>query len=155
MRVSVHFNGWGDHPNPQGYSNSKKVHAYFEGEFVKRNLKREAVAALVPPFLPEPLPDTNNLTMLVQIRTQALLRLSLSNVVPLYEIEKQGGFKTGDRRGIEFATARLATGAQLIRDMIVDACVASATGMVGYPMVSVHDIESGNVRATRELMGAD
>jgi hypothetical protein len=51
--------------------------------------------------------------------------------------------------------ARLAIGAQFIRDMIVDAWAASATGMVGYPMVNVRDIESGKVRATRELMGAD
>ena len=45
MHVSVHFNGWGDFPNPQGFTNSKRLHAHFEGEFVKNNLKREAVAA--------------------------------------------------------------------------------------------------------------
>ena len=39
--------------------------------------------------------------------------------------------------------------------MIVDAWQASATAMVGYPMVNVRDIESGKVRATRTLMGAD
>jgi len=39
--------------------------------------------------------------------------------------------------------------------MIYDAWRASAEGMVGYPMVNVRDIESGKVRATRELMGAD
>jgi hypothetical protein len=39
--------------------------------------------------------------------------------------------------------------------MIMGAWLASATGMVGYPMVNVRDIESGKVRATRELMGAD
>ena len=80
---------------------------------------------------------------------------SLSQVATLYEIEQQGSFKKGDQRGIEFATARLATGAQFIRDMIVDAWVASTPAMVGYPMVNVRDIESGKVRATRELMGAD
>src|SRR5262245_16215001 len=47
MHVSVHFNGWGDYPNPIGFTNSKKIHAYFEGEFVKKNLKRDAVAAQV------------------------------------------------------------------------------------------------------------
>ena len=83
------------------------------------------------------------------------MRLSLTQIIPLYELEKQGGFKAGDQRGIEFATARLATGAQYIRDMIVDAWLASATAPVGYPMVNVRDIESGKVRATRDLMGAD
>ena len=35
MHVSVHFNGWGDYPNQQGYTTSKKLHAYFEGAFVR------------------------------------------------------------------------------------------------------------------------
>jgi hypothetical protein len=39
--------------------------------------------------------------------------------------------------------------------MIYDAWLASADASVSYPMVSVRDIESGKVRATRELMGAD
>jgi hypothetical protein len=53
------------------------------------------------------------------------------------------------------ATARLALGAQFTRDMILDAWLASADAPVGYPMVSVRDIESRKVRATRELFGAD
>ena len=67
----------------------------------------------------------------------------------------RGGFDPGNRWGIDFATMRLATGAQFARDMIYDAWIASANAMVGYPMVNVRDIESGKVRATRELMGAD
>jgi hypothetical protein len=67
----------------------------------------------------------------------------------------QRGFSPGNRWGVDFATMRLATGARFTRDMIYDAWLASATGMVGYPMVNVRDIESGTVRATRELMGAD
>ena len=67
----------------------------------------------------------------------------------------QGGFRSGNRWGADFVTLRLATGAQFARDMIYDAWLASAEGMVGYPMVNVRDIESGQVRATRELMGAD
>jgi hypothetical protein len=39
--------------------------------------------------------------------------------------------------------------------MILDAWLASADAPVGYPMVSVRDIESRKVRATRELFGAD
>jgi hypothetical protein len=46
-------------------------------------------------------------------------------------------------------------GAQFTRDLILDAWLASADAPVGYPMVNVRDIESGKVRATRELMGAD
>ena len=69
--------------------------------------------------------------------------------------EEKGPKDHPHQRGIWFATARLATGAQFIRDMIVDAWLASATGMVGYPMVNVRDIESGKMRATRDLFGAD
>jgi hypothetical protein len=47
----VHFNGWGDFPNPNGYTDSKKIHAYFEGEFVKGNLSQTAVASKVGPYV--------------------------------------------------------------------------------------------------------
>lgn len=74
---------------------------------------------------------------------------------PLYELEKEGGFKKGDPRGAAFAATRLAAGAQAIRDMVVQAWEESANTPVGYPMVNVRDIESGKVRATREVFGAD
>jgi hypothetical protein len=44
------WRAWGNFPNPDGYTDSKKIHAYFEGEFVKRNLSRQAVAAGVGPY---------------------------------------------------------------------------------------------------------
>jgi hypothetical protein len=75
MHVSVHFNGWGDYPNPNGC--------------------------------------------------------------------------------IAFASGRLSAGAQAVRDLILDAWRSSADAPVGYPMVNMRDIESGKVRVTRELMGAD
>ena len=74
---------------------------------------------------------------------------------PLYQLEKEGGFKPGDSRGIAFAVERLSAGAQALRDMIVDAWFDSEQTPVGYPMVNVRDIESGKVRVTRELFGAD
>jgi len=61
----------------------------------------------------------------------------------------------GDERGIAFATKRLAAGAAAVRDMIVAGWLDSASTPVGYQMVNVRDIESGKVRATRELFGAD
>jgi hypothetical protein len=146
LHVSVHFNGWGKYPNPDGYT-EKKIHAYFEGEFVKRNLPRSAVAALVGPYQP--------CGCTIEERTKALLLASLAQVVPLYALEKEDGFKRGDARGEAFATARLAAGATAVRDMIVQAWEESADAPIGYPMVNVRDIESGKVRATRELFGSD
>jgi hypothetical protein len=123
------------------------IHAYFEGVFVRQNLKRDVVAAAVALY--------GDCKCAIDQKARELLMASLGQVVPLYALEKEGGFRKGDQRGIDFATARLALGAQFARDMIYDAWVASADGMVGYPMVNVKDIEGGKVRATRELMGAD
>ena len=86
---------------------------------------------------------------------QLLLRASLARVEALHGIEKEGGFKKGDPRGIAFATERLSVGATAIRDTIVEAWLDSANTPVGYPMVNVRDIESGKVRVTRALFGAD
>ena len=146
LHVSVHFNGWGNFPNPNGYTNSKKIHAYFEGEFVKHNLSRAAVTE-VGPYKP--------CDCSIEQQTRALLLNSLAHVEPLYQLEKEGGFKRGEPRGIAFAQERLWAGAQALRDMIVDAWFDSAQAPVGYPMVNVRDIESGKVRATRNLFGSD
>ena len=146
LHVSIHYNGWGDYPNPNGYS-TKHIHAYFEGEFVKGNLTRAVVAAEVGPY--------KDCGCSIEKQTDALLMATLAQVEPLYALEKEGGFKKHDRRGMAFATARLAAGATAVRNMIVEAWLDSANTPVGYPMVNVRDIESGKVRATRELFGAD
>lgn len=146
LHVSVHFDGWGSFLNPNGYTTAK-IRAYFEGEFVRHNLMRATVASEVGPY--------RDCRCSIEDRTRTLLLATLSQVEPLYALEKQGAFKEGDPRGIAFATARLAAGAQAARDMIVDAWRESADTPVGYPMVNVHDIESGKVRATRDLFGAD
>ena len=146
MHVSVHFSGWGNFPNPNGYSD-KDFHAYFEGEFVKSNVVRAEVAAEVGPY--------RACDCSIEARTQALLLASLAEVGPLYALERDGGLKPGDRRGIAFATARLAAGATAVRDMIVDAWRQSADTPVGYPMVNLRDIESGKVQVTRDLFGKD
>lgn len=146
LHVSVHYAGWGAYPNPNGYS-TKDIDATFEGEFVRDNLRRSAVAAEVGPYRP--------CGCSIEDRTKALLLASLAQVGPLYALEKEGGLERGDPRGVAFATARLATGATAVRDMIVDAWLASADTPVGYPMVNVRDIDAGKVRATRELFKAD
>jgi hypothetical protein len=83
MHVSVHINGWGDFPNPNGYTNSKKIHAYFEGEFVKQNLARESVTE-IGPYKP--------CDCSIEEETRALLLTSLARVEPLYQLEKEGAF---------------------------------------------------------------
>src|SRR5262245_2355532 len=113
LHVSVHYNGWGDIANPKGYT-TKPIHAYFEGEFVKRNLARSAVASEVPPYQP-------CAACSIKQSTRALLLESMAEVEPFYALEKQGALKRGDPRGVAFAIARLATGATALRNMIVEA----------------------------------
>jgi hypothetical protein len=146
LHVSVHYEGWGAYPNPHGYT-SQDIDAYFEGAFVRDNLERGAIAAEVPLYRP--------CGCSIEDRTKALLLATLAQVEPLYSLEKDGGLGQGDPRGIAFTNARLAAGATAVRDMIVDAWLASAEAPVGYPMVNVRDIESGKIRATLKLFKPD
>ena len=146
LHVSVHYEGWGAYPNPNGYT-TKDFDAYFEGEFVRDNLARSAVAVKVGPY--------RACDCSIEDRTKALLLATLAQVEPLYALEKDGGLRRGEPRGIAFTEERLAAGAAAVRDMIVDAWLASADAPVGYPMVNVRDIESGTVRATLKLFKPD
>jgi hypothetical protein len=143
LHVTVHFNGWGDFPNPNGYTDSKQIEGYFEGEFVERNLSRADVAAEVKTYRCCSAP--------IEIHTGELLFDSFREVVWLYRLEKDGAFAKGDRRGIAFARSRLAAGAAALRDMTAQAWHKSNVPLIGHPGVTVPDIESGKVRATRDL----
>lgn len=147
LHVSVHFNGWGNFPNPNGYSDSKKIHAQFEGEFVKGNLSRQSVAAEVGPY--------QSCSCSMEDQTRTLLLASLAQVVPLYALEKEGGLKRGDPRAIAFAQDRLAAGATALRNMIVDAWLDSAQTPIGLPNGQRARHRERQVRATREVMGVD
>ena len=48
LHTTIRFKGWGNYPNPNEYT-TKDIHSYFEGEFVKPNASRAAVAAEVGP----------------------------------------------------------------------------------------------------------
>ncbi len=146
LHVSVHYEGWGNYPNPHGYT-TKDIDAYFEGEFVRDNLSRAAIAAKVGPY--------RSCDCSIEAQTKALLLATLAQVEPLYALEKDGDLKPGDPQGIAFTTDRLAAGATALRNMIVDAWLSSADTPVGYPMVNVRDIESGKVRATEKLFKGD
>ena len=91
----------------------------------------------------------------IAARTAAYLRATQAQVVPLYALEKQGAFRGGDRRGEDFAAARLAAGAAELRDMIVDAWRQSLDAKVGYPPVAVRDVLSGKVNPIGPLLGLD
>ncbi len=49
QHVSVHYDGWGNYPNPNNYPNTR-FHVRWENDFVRDNVSRPAIAADAPPF---------------------------------------------------------------------------------------------------------
>lgn len=146
LHVSVHFDGWGPGPNPNKFT-LEKIHARFEGEFVRAHLTPEAVLAAMPPY--------RDCKCEIATATAQYLRATNAQVAALYTVEKKGSFKGKNKEEISFATARLAAGAAELRDLIVDAWHASGGQMVGYPATPLSEIESGKADAYALLYGND
>ena len=146
LHVSVHYNGWGDYPNPNGYTTAR-IHAPFEGELVRSRVLQADVARAVAPF--------RSCNCPVEQRVTDYLLKSRDQVIPLYQMEKAGGMKPGDPRGGAFATARLAEGASELRDLIVEAWRASATTNVGWRPIAVQDVLSGKINPYVALSSVD
>lgn len=146
LHVSLHFNGWGDHPNPAGYTKAK-VHSLFEGALVRATARPEAVAARVAPV--------RLCRCAVERRTADYLAGTQRLVIPFYELEKAGGLQRGDPRGPAFARDQLARGASELRDLIVEAWVASADHPVGWKPVKPADVAAGRVDPYPSLYGMD
>lgn len=145
--TSIHYNGWGDYPNPEGFTNSRRTHAVFEGEFTSRVARLDAVEAAMP---------TANLDGFdVRARTTAYLTATLGTVIPFYRLEKAGAFAEADPRGGAFVTERLAAGAAELRDWITAAWRASASSSIGWPAVKVAEVEAGTVDPWLSMVGED
>jgi hypothetical protein len=147
MHASVHYDGWGELPNPQGFANHKGIHIHFEGAFVRANVSEADVAAQMKPY--------EDCACSIEARTASYLATTNSFVVPFYTLEKAGAFATATPEGRAFAAQRVAAGADQLRDMIIDAWHASADAKVGYPQVAVKDVEAGSADALGALQGED
>ena len=137
LHVSVHFNGWGNYPNPHGYTQSHDIHANFETAFVNAHASAALVQSRIGPYVPSTQP--------IFARVSAYLATTGSGVPTVYQLAAAGAFDAGTPAGINFMLDRLAAGAEMMRDAIADAYVAAADEKVGYPGVSVRDVESGTV----------
>lgn len=146
LHVTVHFSGWGPWPNPDHYT-QERIHAFFEGEFVRLHVDAAAVRAAMAPYA--------DCGCAIAAWTSAYLQATSRQVIPLYQLQKAGGFRPGDPRGPAFAAARLAAGASALRDLVLDAWRASATGKVGWPAVGVAEVEAGKVDPYDSLYGTD
>ena len=134
MHVSEHYNGWGNFPNPNGYTQDK-VHGPFEGAFVHQNLTLASVEAALPP--------PAACRALIEVCTAQYLDATEASVVPFYELQKAGGFVGSDPRGVAFANQRVAAGAAELRDLTIKAWAASAHASAGYPAITVDQALAG------------
>jgi hypothetical protein len=132
LHMSVHYNGWGNLPNPKGYTRAR-IHGPFEGALVRDGVTAAAVRGELAPF------RTCNCAL----------------VEPLYALEKAGGLKPGDPRGVALATERLGLAASELRDLVVEAWRSAGTSEAGWPSVKVVDVEAGRVDPFESLYGAD
>ena len=154
LHVSKHYDGWdpklgpahAPYPNPKGFTN-ERVHAAFEGAFVRANITPDSVMAAEPP--PHPC------TAAIEICTEQYLAATLSQVEPFYVLQRAGAFVGSDPRGIAFATQRLAAGAAELRDLTVSAWAASRQMSVGYKPITLDQVEAGGVDIYDALYGRD
>jgi hypothetical protein len=147
MHVTVHYNGWGPFPNPNGYTQDK-IHGPFEGAFVRTNVTIEAVRAAMTP--PAPCAET------IEVCTGRYLAATNATVGPVYALWQAGGFTGADPvKGKAFAAERLAAGADELRDLVVAAWTASADASVGYPPITVQQVVKDGIDPYDALYGED
>jgi hypothetical protein len=147
MHASVHYDGWGNFPNPQNYGMGPGIHSHFEGFFVREYITEDDVAAALVPYAPY--------GGTIQERVSTYLEATQAKVVPFYELEKSNAFADGTPEGKAFAVERLAAGVDALRDMIADAWSTSEDASVGFPAIAVKEIESGRVDAYTQMRGKD
>ena len=137
LHVSVHYNGWGNYPNPHNYSNSKTIHARFETAFVNAHASEALVTPLVGAYVPGSGPFLP--------RVEKYLLATNSHMERVYQLEASDAFARATPDAVSFTADRLADGARQLRDWIADAWTASADEKVGYPAATVRDVESGSI----------
>jgi hypothetical protein len=146
LHVTVHFNGWGDFPNPAAYTEAK-IHAAFEGELVH--------AEVTPADVVSRLSAPRRCDCAIETRVAGYLAETNRRVTPLYALEKTGGLAPGDPRGRDFAAVQLARGASELRDLVAEAWAASATHPVGWKPISPADVAAGKADPFPNLYGSD
>ena len=148
LHLSVHYNGWGDYPNPNGYTNSRSTHFNFEGPLAKAVGDEAQVRALMPAY--------KDCACSIETRVVGYLTTTWKLTEPLYALEKAGGMVETDPRARAFVQDRLAAGATALRDLVTEAWRDSAKGKIGYrPEISVADVESGKADPWLDLYGKD
>ena len=88
LHLSVHYNGWGDYPNPNGYTTSRGLHSAFEGPLVKAVATDASIKALMVPY--------RDCACTIETRIVDYLTTTWKLTEPLYQLEKDGGLVATD-----------------------------------------------------------
>lgn len=151
LHVTVHFNGWGNYPNPHNYT-QEHIHSAFESEFVDRYVTTADVEAELNPT-ESPVPDHLLSQGEIATMTATYLEGTAAGVDPLYGLWAAGGFASGSRDAVVFTAKQLARGADELRNLSVLAWRDSLYTSIGYPSESVQQILDGKVPLTEALLG--
>lgn len=136
MHISVHYDGWGGGPNPNGYPTAKGLHAKFESDFVNANITDADVTARIKPL--------HDCGCTIQQQTQDYLATSLAQLIPLFDLAKAGAFETATPQSKAFTAERLAIAAAMLRDMVAEAWTESGKATLGYKTkMTVAELEAG------------
>ena len=150
MHVSVHFNGWGNYPNPNGYTTAP-IRGPFEGTFVHSLIDFGVVYGQVRPYI-----DRGGAP--IEQRVPLYLAETLGQMAPAYAAAQASGndnYQTAQPVEVAIVTKQLAAGVAELRDEIVDAWRQSEQIAVGFPLVRVTDIESHAVPMTTTTLASD
>jgi hypothetical protein len=137
MHVSIHYDGWGDFPNPEGFT-TEHVHWPVEGPYVHDHVTQAMVH--------DRMSAQASCNGTPESCIAARLKRNWTQVLPLYRLEKRGAFKPDSNAGADYLATLLAHGASDLRDMIADAWMQSTDAVVNSAGVSVSDVTSGKVR---------
>ena len=150
LHATVHFNGWGNYPNPHNFTQSH-IHSFFESEFVDQYVTPQDIAAQVAPST-QPMPAHLLSQDEIASLTASYLEGTASAVTPLYEIEAANGFQNGSQTAITFTAKQIARGVAEIRDLSDLAWLDSLYASVGYPSATVQDIVNGRVPLSESML---
>jgi hypothetical protein len=136
LHVSVHYNGWGEFPNPEVFAGAPNFHSRFESAFVDANISPDDVAKRFRP--------RRDCACSIQRHVALYLSQTQAQVLTAYRLDKRGAFDAATPEAKTFVAERLAEGAAQLRDLVADAWDASANASLGFnPAMPLADIEAG------------
>lgn len=142
MHVTVHYNGWGNYPNPENFTDDH-IHSPFESDYVHAHVTETMVkAAMAAPA---------DCGCAIGARIAAYLAETAAGVVPVYRMWTAGEFTSATPAATQFATTQVARGAAELRDLVVMAWKESDGVLVGYPSVKISEVEKGKAAALAQI----